>query len=115
MHIDAYRHGHMVIDGHAETKDLLIAGGEVHSNWWRDAGHRLSPADLDVVWKYRPRRLIVGTGSTGMMQPTPALLREASKAGIDLQVMTTIEAVARFNELSETESEGLAAAFHLTC
>jgi len=115
MHIDAYRHGRMVINGHMETKDVIITGGEVHGNWWRHEGHRLSPADLDVVWKNRPRRLIVGTGSTGMMQPTAALLTEASRAGVELEVMTTSEAVARFNELSQTGDESLAAAFHLTC
>ncbi|MFQ5966665.1 MAG: MTH938/NDUFAF3 family protein [Acidimicrobiia bacterium] len=115
MHIDSYRHGRMVIDGRPETRDLILLGDEVKGNWWRAEGHVLSPDDLVTVWEHQPERLIVGTGSTGLMQPSPLLAGELARRGIELEVMPTADAVERFNELSKDHGIDVAAAFHLTC
>ncbi len=115
MKIESYAFGRMVIDGRRYTRDLKILGNEVHPEWWRAQGHRLSAGDLEDVWRLRPAVLVVGCGAVGMMKLGEDVRQRARQEGIRLVVERTGRAVRRFNELRETEGELVAGAFHLTC
>ncbi|MFW6163838.1 MAG: Mth938-like domain-containing protein [Planctomycetota bacterium] len=111
--IDSYEFGKLVLGGETHTNDLILLPDRVFANWWRDEGHSLSPADLELVFHTQPDLLIVGTGAQGRMD-VPALTRSAvEKRGIELVVQRTPDAVETYNRLHDERR--LAAALHLTC
>jgi hypothetical protein len=110
--IEGYRFGRLMVDGQEETRDLIILPDRVVRNWWRKDGHSLVREDLDDVLDDLPQRLIVGTGASGQMRPDPEILRDLRTRGVEVEVLTTDEAVARYAAL---DPAGTAAALHLTC
>ena len=66
--IDAYRFGHLVVDGQSHDKDLILLPNRVLSGWWRLEGYVLHPDDLDAVWAVAPEMLVVGQGAYGRMR-----------------------------------------------
>ena len=114
MHIDSYQFGKIVIDGVEYSSDCIILGNSVKPNWWRKQGHLLSVEDLQPVIKAKPSVLIVGCGSSGLMEVPEQTRQVLQEHGIELVALDTHKAVARFNELSQA-GENVAAALHLTC
>ena len=102
----------MVVDGHEETRDVIVLPERVVRNWWRAEGHSFGLADLTDVLDELPERLVVGTGAFGRMRPDPCLADELGKRGVTLEALPTEEAVRRYNELDPARA---AAALHLTC
>jgi hypothetical protein len=114
MHIDSYQFGKIVIDGVGCNKDVVILGDTVRENWRRIRGHSLSIDDLDFVIAAKPSVLVVGCGAFGMMSVPRRTRRALLEYGIQFEVLDTLAAVERFNELSQTGAD-VAAALHLTC
>jgi hypothetical protein len=110
--IDDYRFGHIVIDGHEHTRDVIVLPDRVVGNWWRKDGHSLVVDDLADVLDDLPERLVVGTGAEGRMHPDPKALEELRARGIEIEVLETHEAVRRYSALDAART---AAALHLTC
>jgi hypothetical protein len=110
--IDHYEFGRIVVDGHMETKDLIILPGRVVRSWWRRAGHGLVLDDLVEVLDELPPHLVVGTGADGRMRPDPDTIQQLQERGVTVEALPTGQAVRRFAELDPT---GTAAALHLTC
>lgn len=110
--IEEYGFGHVTVDGHHETRDVIVLPGRVVRGWWRKDGHGLVLEDLDEVLDELPERLVVGTGAYGQMRPDPATLETLRGRGIQVEVLPTGEAVARYGELDPSRT---AAALHLTC
>ncbi|HUX02133.1 MAG: Mth938-like domain-containing protein [Phycisphaerae bacterium] len=114
MHIDEYQFGRMVVDGKAYRKDLILLPDGVRSDWWREEGHSLGEADLADVFAAKPEVLVVGTGAHGVMGVSPEARRALERAGIQVIVEPTGEAVGRYNALAAGGMR-VAGAFHLTC
>ena len=114
MHIDSYQFGNVVIDGVSYDSDILIAGDEIRSNWWRKEGHQLYLSDIIGILETKPAVLVIGTGAMGKMNVEQSLIDELQSKGIKAEVYQTDKAVKVFNELKEKEVD-LCAAFHLTC
>ncbi len=114
MHVDGYEFGRIVIDAEAYEKDVVIAGGRVHANWWRREGHRLRIEDMDVLFDAEPTVIVIGCGAQGVMRVSDEVRRVVDEKKIRLEAMDTGEAVGRFNELA-AGGEEIAAGFHLTC
>ncbi len=115
MKIESYSFGEMVIDDRSYHDDLMIAGEEIKSGWYRERGHVLTPEDLSWVLEKDPDQLIVGAGSSGRMRITGEVEDVLNDRGIELKSGVTERAVEMFNEARE-EGKGLTAAvFHLTC
>jgi hypothetical protein len=112
-HIDSYRFGHLVVDGRAYSKDVIILPGRIIANWWRKEGHALQPEDLEEVLAAGPDLLVVGKGAQGRMRVTAEAHKSLELAGIDLVAEPTEQACETYNTLSETKD--VAAALHLTC
>jgi hypothetical protein len=111
--IETYRFGHIVIDGQAYSRDVIILPDRVLGGWWRKQGHVLHPDDLDVVFKIAPEVLVVGQGAYGRME-VPFKTREALQAAkIELIALSTEEACQAYNRLREQRA--IAATLHLTC
>jgi hypothetical protein len=110
--IDHYEFGRIVVDGHEETKDLIVLPGRVVRNWWRRDGHALVLDDLVEVLDELPDHLVVGTGADGRMRPDPHTLQQLQERGVTVEALPTGQAVRRFGEL---DPAGAAAALHLTC
>ncbi|MGC8872577.1 MAG: Mth938-like domain-containing protein [Caldimicrobium sp.] len=116
--ITHYSFGTLTYKGKSYTKDLiiLISSKEerVLANWWRKEGHYLQVEDLEEVFSFKPKYLIVGTGASGVMRIDPKVKEKAEVLNIIFEAYPTEKAVKRFNELL-SEGVSLAGAFHLTC
>lgn len=110
--IEDYSFGRVVVDGHEETRDVIVLPRRVVRNWWRREGHALVLEDLEEVLDELPERLVVGTGAYGQMRPDPNTLEQLEQRGVEVEVMPTDEAVRRYRALNPA---GTAAALHLTC
>ncbi len=111
--IESYRFGHIVIDGQAYTKDVIIFPDHVVSGWWRERGHFLQPDDLAAVFEAAPKMLVVGQGAYGRMDIAPETEQALQAAGIELIALPTKEACQTYNGLRQQEQ--VVAALHLTC
>lgn len=111
--IESYRFGHIVIDGEAHDKDVIILPDRVIGGWWREEGHTLHPDDLTEVLEKTPETLIVGQGAHGRMSVTQDTRQTLESAGIQLIAQPTDKAVDTYNEMQS--SSNVAAALHLTC
>jgi len=114
MHIDSYRFGEIVVDGVSYNNDIIIFGGFVHPNWWRKHSHLLSAEDIQLIIASKPSTLIVGCGTSGLMQVQEETRQLLQERNIQLEASDTSEAVRRFNELSKAGID-VAAALHITC
>ena len=110
--IERYSFGHLTVDGCEETRDVIVLPERVVRGWWRKDGHGLVLEDLADVLDELPERLLVGTGAYGQMHPDPQTLEALRARGIEVEVLPTENAVARYGEL---DPRSTAAALHLTC
>jgi hypothetical protein len=110
--ITEYEFGHIVVDGHELTRDVIVLPDRVVPNWWRRDGHSLCIEDLEEVLGELPARLVVGTGHDARMRPQREAIEELEARGIEVEILPTTEAVRRLDEL---DPETTAAALHLTC
>jgi hypothetical protein len=110
--IEGYSFGRVTVDGREETKDVIVLPERVLRGWWRREGHGLVLEDLDNVLDELPEHLLVGTGAYGQMHPDLATLETLRARGIEVEVLRTGEAVARYGQLDPKQT---AAALHLTC
>jgi hypothetical protein len=111
--IETCRFGHIVIDGQAHSRDVIILPDRVVGGWWRQAGHTLHPGDLQVVFEAAPQALVVGQGTDGRMRVTQETRQALQAAGIELIAQTTDQACQTYNAMRKTQN--VAAALHLTC
>ncbi|MDP9341351.1 MAG: MTH938/NDUFAF3 family protein [Actinomycetota bacterium] len=110
--IEQYEFGRVRIDGKEYSRDVIVLPGRVVSDWWRKDGHSLVIEDLEEVLDELPEHLVVGTGADGRMRPDPDALEWIRSRGIEVEALSTPEAVRRYEELDPAAT---AAALHLTC
>lgn len=111
--VESFRFGHIVIDGQAHRKDVIILPDRVIGGWWRKEGHALHPDDLQAVLQAAPQALVVGQGTDGMLRVNAETRQALQAAGIELIAQPTDLACQTYNRLREEQS--VAAALHLTC
>ncbi|TNG01470.1 MAG: hypothetical protein EP297_02345 [Gammaproteobacteria bacterium] len=117
MKINAYRFGHIEIEGSSYDSDVIITPDKVNHGWWRKQGHSLHRDDLDEVdevVKAKPEKLIVGTGYYGQMKIPEETRQYLAQHNINLISAKTADAVDQFNRLQQ-ECANIVAALHLTC
>lgn len=112
-HIDSFRFGKVVIDGHSYTRDIIILAQRVLPGWWRERGHVLQLSDLEAVMEAKPAVLVVGQGTFSRVRIAEDAIGGLQAAGIELVALPTKEACQRYNALRERGD--VAAALHLTC
>ena len=110
--LEDYSFGRITVDGQTQDRDLIVTPDRVVTDWWRQDGHSLVIDDLREVLDELPERLIVGCGAHGRLEPSPAVIDELRRRGVDVEVLQTADAVDRYNQLDQRRT---AAALHLTC
>jgi hypothetical protein len=68
--------------------------------------------DLDEVVDELPERLVLGCSAEGRLRPAPAVIEALRERGVEVEVLSTGQAVKRYGELDPAHTAG---AFHLTC
>lgn len=111
--IDGYQFGHLIVDGHEHTDDVILLPGRVIADWWRKEGHALHPEDMGEILAARPDLLIVGQGAHGRLSVTAAAQKALEQAGIEWIAQPTAQACETYNRLCDQRA--VAAALHLTC
>ncbi len=112
--IEAYSFGRIVVRGRAYSDDIKIIHGRVVPSWWRENGHLVEIRDVSDILEASPDRLVLGTGSSGLLRVAPELLALLREKGIEFSAVPTAKAVELFNRLA-ARGESVAAGFHLTC
>jgi hypothetical protein len=114
MHIDSFSFGSITIDGVTYGSDVILLPPKVVLSWRRREGHRSAAEDFAEVIAYRPETLIVGCGVSKRLRVPPDAIGSMESAGIAVKILSTEEAVGRFNaQLGRCQK--VAAAMHLTC
>ena len=113
MKIEKYGFGSIVIDGKEYTDDVIITPSGVLPDWWRTKGHHVSLFDLAQAIEPTPKKLIIGTGASGMLTVSEEVRSHCTARGIELIEMPTPEAVVEYNSLEDKSHT--VAALHLTC
>ncbi len=112
--IDHYSFGSIRIDGRNYRRDVIILRDRVIDNWWRKSGHELHVADIsDMIEKYLPEVLVVGTGSAGALRVMPETVEYLESKKIKLIEEKTGDACKTLDRIVHTKK--VMGAFHLTC
>ncbi len=109
-HIDEYRFGYFIVDGKEYDSDIRIIDNIIEI--WHD--HGLSWEDVEPVVKTKPKIIVIGTGSSGVVQVSDDIKEKIKQQGIKLIIAKTQEACRIFNELRK-KGERVNAVLHSTC
>jgi len=61
-----------------------------------------------------PKKLVIGTGTNGMMKVSERVLELCNSRGVEVEIWPTAKAVKGFNDAVEA-GKIVAGCFHLTC
>jgi len=111
--IQSYSFGEIIIDGRRYSSDVIVYPDRVDSQWWREEGHLLSPADIWEVLQTPPEVLVIGQGSAGRMDVPVETRRQLQDAGTEVIAEPTEQACRTYNRLRGRRR--VVAALHLTC
>ena len=110
--IEAYRFGSYVIDGKEYRCDIKIFDKRVEQFEFK--GHNLSFEDVEDLINSKPEYLIIGTGSSGLVNISDDIKERAAANNIKLIVEKTPLAVEEFNQLQK-KGKNICAFLHGTC
>ena len=114
--ITHYSFGKMVIDGKDHNGDISISPDDKIRGWSFDYNsHIIDDWNFKKLIGSDVKTLIIGTGYNGaasLSTLATELIEQLKAKGIQVQVMTTSDAVRLFNKISK---EGVLACFHLNC
>ncbi len=109
--------GEIEVDGHGPFKDAKIFPGGAREWDWGETGTRhvpgIQPADIQELLDHGAKAVVLSKGVWNRLQVCPETLAMLAKRGIEVEVLQTEQAVARFNALRETVPVG--GLFHSTC
>ena len=109
--------GRIEVDGHAPFKDAKVFPGGAREWDWGETGTRhvpgIQPADIQELLDHGAKAVVLSKGVWNRLQVCPETLAMLAKRGIEVEVLQTEQAVARFNALRETVPVG--GLFHSTC
>jgi hypothetical protein len=115
--IENYDFGSITIDSEVYYKDLWIIDGSIKK---RDksiakskfgTSHRISRKELKRVMTSTTRRIIIGSGNSGLVSLTNNAQKYLEEQGIEVEMCKTGELAQRNIEISKTD----AGIIHLTC
>lgn len=112
MIVEKYDFGKIKIDGKIYSHDLIIFSDGI-KDWWRDNSHWIYLDDIKEILEKQPKKIIFGTGYSGLMNVPEEIRKILEKSGIEVIIEPTKKACDTYNKLSK--EEGIVAAFHLTC
>jgi hypothetical protein len=117
MKIEEYSFGNIRIDGKVYSKDLWVINGKIEK---RDksiaknkfgTSHKISAKELKQIVTKKTKRVIIGSGASGLVTLTEKGSKFLEDREIKLEVYKTSDPVLKKIELCEEDS-GI---IHLTC
>jgi hypothetical protein len=117
MRIENYSFGSIKIDGEVYTKDLWIINGKIEK---RDksisksrfgTSHKIPRKELKKVITSKTKKVIVGSGDSGLVSLTDKAVKYLEEKRIKLEICKTGDLALRTMEFSEEDS-GI---IHITC
>ena len=117
MKIDNYAFGSITVDGEVYHKDLWIIDGIIKK---RDksiakskfgTSHRISKKELKKVLTPNTKRVIIGSGNSGLVSLTKKAQKYLEEQDIEVEMYKTGELIQRNIEIRKTD----AGILHLTC
>lgn len=116
MRFGRFAFGSIEVDGTTYEHDLVIDHGEVRkrkkgpSKPLQSAyGHTPLSLDEDIPWNCR--RLVIGSGAAGSLPVVGGFDEEASRRGVELIVLPTVEAIRELERAAADTN----AILHVTC
>lgn len=113
MNIESYNFGKIKIDEKIYNYDVIIFSDEI-KEWQRDDSHWVYLDDMKEILEKQPKKIIFGTGYSGIMNVPEEVRKILEKSGIEAIIEPTKKACDIFNKLF-LEKENVIAALHLTC
>lgn len=109
--IEAYKHGHIVIDGKAYKTDVVIRPDAVR-DWQRlKESHRVTGKDVAALLREKPEALILGLGAGARLGLTKKAIARLEASGVEWHALPSKEACKMYNRLSREQR--VVAALHL--
>ena len=109
--------GCIEVEGHPPFKDVKIFPGGAREWDWRETGTRhvpgIQPADVHELIEHGASAVVLSNGIWERLQVCSATLEVLARNAIQVEVLHTEDAVARFNELRQSTAVG--GLFHSTC
>lgn len=117
--IDHVSWGRLEVDGGAQSfKDAKLYPGGARAWDWNETGTShvpgIQPADVDELLDHGARVVVLSKGMNERLQVHPKTLQMLDERGVDVHVLQTNDAVARYNELQE-DGVPVGGLFHSTC
>ena len=116
--IDSFNFGFIVVDRKQYVADvLLLPDGTVKEREpgrGRLGSHSITRSEIENLGKAQPEVILVGTGVSGLAKLSEDAQAYLQQAKLNLVVMPSPQAVARFNQLTD-EGKRVAALIHITC
>jgi hypothetical protein len=115
--IEDYSFGSITIDGNVYLKDLWIIDGVIRK---RDksiakskfgTSHTISRKEIKKVVTSKTRRILIGTGNSGLVSLTDKARKYLEEEGIKVETHKTGELIQKEIEINEYD----AGIIHLTC
>lgn len=111
--IESYDFGKIKIDGKVYGHDLIIFKDGV-KEWQRDNSHWVYLDDIKEILEKQPKKVIFGTGYSGIMNVPEETKKILENSGIEAIIEPTKKACKIYNKLS-SRKENVIVALHLTC
>jgi len=109
--------GYIEIEGQHRLKDVKLYPGGFRTWDWRETGtgHSpgIQPADVKELLEHGSRKVILSRGRFGRLQVCPETLELLQKAGIEVEVLKTSDALKSYEKWREKVPVG--ALIHTTC
>ena len=116
--ITALAWGRMEVEGLAEAKDVMLYPGGGRPWDWSETGTRhspgIQPADVEELLSHGATVVVLSRGMDLQLQTDPRTLELLSTKDIEVHVLETRSAVARYNELAAAGIP-VGGLFHSTC
>ncbi|MBC8171160.1 MAG: Mth938-like domain-containing protein [Anaerolineae bacterium] len=116
--VNHFKWGVVQVQGYdAPFKDVKLYPGGARAWDWDETGTRhvpgIQPADVEELLTNGATIIILSKGVEERLQVCPETLEMLEARGITIEVLQTEKAIARYNELAQTEAVG--ALIHSTC
>ncbi|NYZ74755.1 hypothetical protein H0O03_00640 [Candidatus Micrarchaeota archaeon] len=118
VRFDSASFGCVVADGTKHGDVLVIAGKLLERDKSRPerqfgTSHKLADEEIRQLCSEKPQTIIIGNGQDGVLQVDERLYAAAEKAGAEVIVRVTPDAIRKYNELAPTRRVN--ALIHTTC
>jgi len=119
VHIDYTTFGSITVNGKIYGQVLIggktvIERDEAKLNQLFSTTHGIGNWEVDILLSQSPNLIIIGTGTSGVLKVSDDVKGKINKAGIELKILLTPQAVCEFNKEIKS-GRRVNALIHTTC